>query len=81
MLMIDDGSGYTITWPAVNWVGGVAPTLATSGYSITCAVESRNTTVWSLCWRSCLMLISQTNAGYDFPTANRVVLFRCWRQQ
>ena len=34
MLMIDDGSGYTITWPSVNWVGGVAPTLATSGYSI-----------------------------------------------
>ena len=34
MLMIDDGSSYTITWPSVNWVGGVAPTLATSGYSI-----------------------------------------------
>jgi len=34
MLMINDGSGYTITWPSVNWVGGVAPTLATSGYSI-----------------------------------------------
>jgi len=34
MLMIDDGSSYTITWPSVNWVGGVAPTLATTGYSI-----------------------------------------------
>jgi len=34
MLMIDDGSSYSITWPSVNWVGGVAPTLATSGYSI-----------------------------------------------
>ena len=34
MLMIDDGSGYTVTWPSVNWVGGVAPTLVTSGYSI-----------------------------------------------
>ena len=34
MLMIDDGSSYGITWPSVNWVGGVAPTLATSGYSI-----------------------------------------------
>ena len=34
MLMIDDGSSYGITWPSVNWVGGVAPTLATTGYSI-----------------------------------------------
>lgn len=34
MLMINDGSSYTITWPSVNWVGGVAPTLATTGYSI-----------------------------------------------
>ena len=34
MLMINDGSSYSITWPSVNWVGGVAPTLATSGYSI-----------------------------------------------
>ena len=34
MLMIDDGSSYTITWPSVNWVGGVAPTLPTSGYGI-----------------------------------------------
>ena len=31
---IDDGSSYTITWPSVNWVGGVAPTLPTSGYGI-----------------------------------------------
>ena len=34
MLMIDDGSSYGITWPSVNWVGGVAPTLPTSGYGI-----------------------------------------------
>ena len=34
MLMIDDGSSYSITWPSVNWVGGVAPTLPTSGYGI-----------------------------------------------
>jgi len=34
MLMIDDGSSYAITWPSVNWVGGVAPTLPTSGYGI-----------------------------------------------
>jgi len=34
MLMINDGSNYSITWPSVNWVGGVAPTLPTSGYGI-----------------------------------------------
>lgn len=35
-LMIDDGSAYTITWSsvAVTWVGGSAPTLATSGYTV-----------------------------------------------
>jgi len=34
MLMINDGADYSITWPSVNWVGGVAPTLPTSGYGI-----------------------------------------------
>jgi hypothetical protein len=40
-LMIDDGTAYTITWTdttfgasGVTWVGGVAPTLATTGYTI-----------------------------------------------
>jgi hypothetical protein len=33
-LMIDDGSGYTITWPTISWVGGSAPTLETTGYNI-----------------------------------------------
>jgi hypothetical protein len=35
-LMIDDGAAYTITWTSlpVTWVGGSAPTLATSGYNI-----------------------------------------------
>jgi hypothetical protein len=33
-LMVDDGSGRTITWPSVAWVGGSPPTLATSGYSV-----------------------------------------------
>lgn len=33
-LMIDDGSGYTITWPTTTWVGGSAPTLETSGYNV-----------------------------------------------
>ena len=40
-LMIDDGTAYTITWTdttwgagGVAWVGGSAPTLATTGYTI-----------------------------------------------
>jgi len=32
-LMIDDGSNYAVTWPTMQWAGGVAPTLATSGYN------------------------------------------------
>ena len=34
-LMIDDGSASTVTWPTMTWVnnGGVAPDLATSGYT------------------------------------------------
>lgn len=35
ILMIDDGSAYSITWPTITWLnnGGVAPTLATTGYT------------------------------------------------
>lgn len=33
-LMIDDGSAHSITWPTMAWVGGSAPTLATSGYTV-----------------------------------------------
>lgn len=35
-LMIDDGTAYTVTWTSigVTWVGGTAPTLATTGYTI-----------------------------------------------
>jgi hypothetical protein len=35
-LMVDDGTAYTITWPTMTWVnnGGVAPTLATTGYTV-----------------------------------------------
>ena len=33
-LMINDGTAYTITWPSVTWVGGTAPTLATTGYTV-----------------------------------------------
>ncbi len=32
-LMIDDGSGYTVTWPVMTWASGSAPTLATTGYT------------------------------------------------
>jgi hypothetical protein len=32
-LMIDDGTGFTVTWPTMQWAGGVEPTLATSGYN------------------------------------------------
>ena len=33
-IFIDDGSAYTITWPTIQWSGGTAPTLATTGYSV-----------------------------------------------
>lgn len=33
-LMIDDGTSYTITWPTIQWAGGTAPTLATTGYTV-----------------------------------------------
>jgi hypothetical protein len=35
-LMVDDGSAYSITWPSVAWVNnaGVAPTLATTGFTV-----------------------------------------------
>ena len=37
LLMVNDGSSYSITWPTIKWLGassaGSAPTLATSGYT------------------------------------------------
>ena len=33
-LMIDDGSASAITWPTMQWSGGAAPTLPTTGYAI-----------------------------------------------
>jgi hypothetical protein len=33
-LMVDDGTAYAVTWPSVTWVGGVAPTLPTTGYGV-----------------------------------------------
>lgn len=32
--MIADGTNFTITWPSVSWVGGSAPTLATTGQTV-----------------------------------------------
>ena len=36
ILYINDGSGYTITWPTITWLtsDGSAPTLETSGYNV-----------------------------------------------
>jgi hypothetical protein len=36
LIMVDDGTAFTITWPSVTWInnGGVAPTLATTGYTV-----------------------------------------------
>jgi hypothetical protein len=36
MTMIDDGTAFAITWTmmGVAWVGGTAPTLATTGYTV-----------------------------------------------
>lgn len=35
-LMINDGTAYTITWTSISvtWVNGIAPTLATSGFTV-----------------------------------------------
>lgn len=36
LLHIDDGTGFTITWPTITWVNnaGAAPTLATTGDTV-----------------------------------------------
>jgi hypothetical protein len=35
-LMVDDGTAYAITWSSISptWIGGSAPTLATSGFTV-----------------------------------------------
>tara|TARA_R110002167_G_C12702170_1_gene653692 strand:- start:5849 stop:6820 length:972 start_codon:yes stop_codon:yes gene_type:complete len=33
-MMINDGSASAITWPAMQWAGGSAPTLPTTGYGV-----------------------------------------------
>jgi hypothetical protein len=34
MLMVADGTSYTLTFPTMTWVGGSAPTLAETGYTV-----------------------------------------------
>ena len=34
LLMVADGSSYTLTFPTTTWVGGSAPSLATSGFTV-----------------------------------------------
>lgn len=45
MLMIDDGSGYTITWSGFTWANndGVAPSLVTTGYNTFAIWKVNNT--------------------------------------
>lgn len=44
-LAIDDGTGYTITWPTITWMtdGGSAPTLKTSGYTFITLMQMNGT--------------------------------------
>jgi hypothetical protein len=46
-LMVDDGTAYAITWSSVSptWIGGSAPTLATSGYTVI-ELWKRSTTIY-----------------------------------
>lgn len=44
-LLIDDGAGYTITWPAMEWVGGSAPTLDTTNTTIVVLVKAGGTLI------------------------------------
>jgi len=34
MLMVNDADADGVTWPSVTWVGGSAPSLPASGYSV-----------------------------------------------
>lgn len=47
VLQIDDGTGYSITWPTITWVSdsGAAPTLQTSGDTII-TIWKNNTTLF-----------------------------------
>ncbi len=53
-LMIDDGAGFTVTWPTITWVnnGGVAPSLSTVGYTIIAVWKVGTTLYGALVGRS-----------------------------
>lgn len=42
-LMIDDGDAYSITWPTMTWLGGSAPSLATTGWTWVALVKEGTT--------------------------------------
>ena len=44
VLMIDDGNGYTITWPTMTWInnGGSAPTLSTTARTTVVVWKANN---------------------------------------
>jgi hypothetical protein len=48
-LMISDGAGYSVTWPSVVWRNnsGVAPTLATTGFTVV-VLWKASTTLYGL---------------------------------
>ena len=33
-LLVNDGTAYALTWPTITWVGGSAPILSTTGYTV-----------------------------------------------
>lgn len=45
LLMIDDGTAYTITWPTMTWLSdaGAAPTLKTTGYTAIMVMQVNGT--------------------------------------
>lgn len=47
ILEITNGGGYTNTWPtAVDWPGGVAPTITTSGTDVFTFITDDGGTIW-----------------------------------
>ncbi len=53
-LMIDDGAGFTVTWPTIMWVntGGIAPPLSTTGFTIVALWKVGTTLYGALVGRS-----------------------------
>lgn len=34
VLLVDDGTAFTVTWPTITWVNGVAPVLKATGFTL-----------------------------------------------